>query len=283
LSNAASMYPGTTRTLLSQALTSRQSCTPGSSSGSRHRTAWAASPPRTMRCLCASKVTQVPKHAAAGEPRLQVAAQAGKGPLCRGCSFHAQQCAAHVSCGASYVCTQPANVEVCSFGHILISKGHAGNWIMYACCAGHHSMLPMPVPCSSWPDSTAPGCTLAPCRYTPNLLAQQFGRPIHATVFRDPSVYSYGSALGWSQEYLDNEDLEAERLFDYGILAPAPAGARQPHHIPRECPWPCLSDIEICYAHGHGGRAFSATDNLNLFTHNKKLSCLCDAARMSQD
>jgi len=29
-------------------------------------------------------------------------------------------------------------------------------------------------------------------------------------------------SVGWTQDYLDNEDLEAERLFDYGVLAPVP-------------------------------------------------------------
>ena len=52
--------------------------------------------------------------------------------------------------------------------------------------------------------------------------AGQQGRPIHNRVYRDPSVYIFGAQLGWTQEYLDNDDLESERLYDYGLLAPAP-------------------------------------------------------------
>jgi hypothetical protein len=63
------------------------------------------------------------------------------------------------------------------------------------------------------------------CRYTPNLLAQQYGRPVHASTYRHASVYKNGAKLGWGLDYLDNEDLEAERLFDYGILVPAVSSA----------------------------------------------------------
>lgn len=80
------------------------------------------------------------------------------------------------------------------------------------------------------------------CRQTGILTAGQNGRPISSTVFRDPLVQSYAAALGWPMaggvgkvtsttstsdntaddlaSYLDHEDLEAERLFDWGILAP---------------------------------------------------------------
>ncbi|KXZ46510.1 hypothetical protein GPECTOR_43g947 [Gonium pectorale] len=68
---------------------------------------------------------------------------------------------------------------------------------------------------------------LAPCcRSTGMVVAGQSGRPIHSTRFRDPRVASLAASLGWPASYLANEDLEAERLFDWGVLAPAhdPAG-----------------------------------------------------------
>ncbi|GAX85071.1 hypothetical protein CEUSTIGMA_g12491.t1 [Chlamydomonas eustigma] len=61
------------------------------------------------------------------------------------------------------------------------------------------------------------------CRYAATVITAQQGRPIHNKVYRDPSLYEYASSLGWpSGGYMDEEDLEAERLFDYGILAPLP-------------------------------------------------------------
>ena len=62
-------------------------------------------------------------------------------------------------------------------------------------------------------------------RYTASVITAQQGRPIHSGVFRDPSLYAFAQSLGWpvSKGYMDNEDLEAERLFDYGILAPLPS------------------------------------------------------------
>jgi len=62
--------------------------------------------------------------------------------------------------------------------------------------------------------------TLSTLRYSGALITAQQGRPIHSRVFRHPSLYGYASALGWPDRYMDQEDLESERLFDYGILAP---------------------------------------------------------------
>ena len=59
-------------------------------------------------------------------------------------------------------------------------------------------------------------------RYSGSLITAQQGRPIHNRVFRHASLYEYAGALGWPDGYMDEEDLEAERLFDYGILAPKP-------------------------------------------------------------
>lgn len=58
-------------------------------------------------------------------------------------------------------------------------------------------------------------------RQTAQIVAQSLGRPISATTFRDPSLAAVAAArLGWSKQYYEQEDLEAERLFDYGLLAP---------------------------------------------------------------
>ncbi len=67
------------------------------------------------------------------------------------------------------------------------------------------------------------------------VVAGQAGRPLHDTVFRDPRVGALAAAagssggLGWPAEYVygaGSEELEAERLFDHAMLAPAePPGA----------------------------------------------------------
>ncbi|PNH11434.1 A disintegrin and metalloproteinase with thrombospondin motifs 7 [Tetrabaena socialis] len=59
------------------------------------------------------------------------------------------------------------------------------------------------------------------CRSTGMVVAGQAGRPLHSTRFRDPAVSGLALGLGWPADNLAAEDLEAERLFDYGVLAPA--------------------------------------------------------------
>jgi hypothetical protein len=57
------------------------------------------------------------------------------------------------------------------------------------------------------------------------IIAQQLGRPIDSAVFRPEWINSSAGAVGWETSYLQQPaDLEAERLFDYGILAPATTG-----------------------------------------------------------
>ncbi len=62
-------------------------------------------------------------------------------------------------------------------------------------------------------------------RHTGLVIAQQLGRPISSTTFRSAEAFSSAmTKLGWNQAYWEQEDVEAERLFDYTILAPR-AGA----------------------------------------------------------
>ena len=64
------------------------------------------------------------------------------------------------------------------------------------------------------------------CRSTALIIAQQLGRPIDATTFRPGWINTSAGAVGWDAGYLGGpEDLEAERLFDYGVLAPLESGA----------------------------------------------------------
>jgi hypothetical protein len=64
------------------------------------------------------------------------------------------------------------------------------------------------------------------CRSTALIVAQQLGRPIDPTTFRPAWINASASAVGWESSYLQGpEDLEAERLFDYTVLAPLDAGA----------------------------------------------------------
>ncbi|GIL45852.1 hypothetical protein Vafri_2986, partial [Volvox africanus] len=59
------------------------------------------------------------------------------------------------------------------------------------------------------------------CRSTGMVIAAQTGRPVHSTWFRNPMVTGLATAaLGWSADYLAAEDMEVERLFDFGVLAP---------------------------------------------------------------
>lgn len=81
------------------------------------------------------------------------------------------------------------------------------------------------------PALVAPGAAgAAPCcRHTPGAVAQQLGRPISDTDFRSTTSAAQAAALGWPADVWKNEDLEAERLFDYGVLAPsAPAPSAVP-------------------------------------------------------
>ena len=82
--------------------------------------------------------------------------------------------------------------------------------------------------------------TLLHLRYTGSVITAQQGRPIDSRAFRDPSLYAFADSLGWpvSTGYMDHEDLEAERLFDYGILAPLPltsAGEMSKWPVPVRC------------------------------------------------
>ena len=59
------------------------------------------------------------------------------------------------------------------------------------------------------------------CRTTPFIIAEQLGRPLHRSIFREESTMNAGrEQLGWTKQYLERDDLESERLFDYSILAP---------------------------------------------------------------
>lgn len=72
------------------------------------------------------------------------------------------------------------------------------------------------------PALAAPSAAGAPCcRHTPGAVAQQLGRPLSDSDYRSAAAARQAEALGWSQDYWAHEDLEAERLFDYGQLAPA--------------------------------------------------------------
>lgn len=68
------------------------------------------------------------------------------------------------------------------------------------------------------------------CRSTALIIAQQLGRPIDAGTFRPGWINSTAAAVGWDSTYLAGpEDLEAERLFDYTILAPIETGGLDDH------------------------------------------------------
>lgn len=63
------------------------------------------------------------------------------------------------------------------------------------------------------------------CRSTGLIIAQQLGRPIDSAVFRPAWINASAAAVGWDAGYLSGpEDLEAERLFDYSLLAPLDTG-----------------------------------------------------------
>jgi hypothetical protein len=60
------------------------------------------------------------------------------------------------------------------------------------------------------------------CRTSSYITAHNLGRPIDRTHFRatNSEITALRSSLGWSSEYWNGADIEAERLFDYSILAP---------------------------------------------------------------
>jgi hypothetical protein len=62
------------------------------------------------------------------------------------------------------------------------------------------------------------------CRHSPVPVAAQLGRPISDTWYRDATARQQAAALGWSEANWSEQDLEAERLFDFAMLAP-PVGA----------------------------------------------------------
>ncbi|KAL4549650.1 hypothetical protein Ndes2526B_g04649 [Nannochloris sp. 'desiccata'] len=83
--------------------------------------------------------------------------------------------------------------------------------------------------CVVWKDlvvtvyKTGDSAGRAPCcRQTPYLIAHNLGRPIDRTHFRAKTseITALSNSFGWSSEYWNGADIEAERLFDYSILAP---------------------------------------------------------------
>jgi hypothetical protein len=87
------------------------------------------------------------------------------------------------------------------------------------------------------------------CRSTGLIIAQQLGRPIDPTAFRPPWLGSRAAAVGWESGYLQGpEDLEAERLFDYTLLAPLETGellCSRPSML-HSLPPPCKSQQCLC-------------------------------------
>jgi hypothetical protein len=65
-------------------------------------------------------------------------------------------------------------------------------------------------------------------RHTGNIITQQLGRPVDSEHYRPASLQEGAAALGWSPAYMAGpEELETERLFDYGSLAPLITGDLQ--------------------------------------------------------
>jgi hypothetical protein len=64
------------------------------------------------------------------------------------------------------------------------------------------------------------------CRTTGQIIVQSLGRPIDAAEFRPVWLNASAIAAGWDPSYLSGgpEDLEAERLFDFTLLAPIDTG-----------------------------------------------------------
>ena len=57
-------------------------------------------------------------------------------------------------------------------------------------------------------------------RNTRDALSGQEGRPIHATTYKHATVERFKRDLGWPADYIAAGDSEAERLFNFGVLAP---------------------------------------------------------------
>ena len=51
----------------------------------------------------------------------------------------------------------------------------------------------------------------------------QEGRPVHPFLWKDGVTERLKGDLGWSAQYISKQDQEAERLFNFGMMAPAPA------------------------------------------------------------
>jgi hypothetical protein len=65
------------------------------------------------------------------------------------------------------------------------------------------------------------------CRSTAHIIAQSLGRPVDPVTFRASWIGSMAAGVGWEGGYAAGpEELEAERLFDYGLLAPVATGER---------------------------------------------------------
>ena len=131
------------------------------------------------------------------------------------------ECAA-AECGDLAFQAQGAGGQVVSLAAVAVRFPRPGRWLVRAQASDgrgavatrDHSVLVRKVGDT---QRRAP-C----CRHTPHIVAGALGRPLDHTVFRAPSVYAAAERLGWSREYVDGADVEAERLFDYTVLAPPP-------------------------------------------------------------
>ncbi|KAL4443898.1 hypothetical protein ABPG75_011635 [Micractinium tetrahymenae] len=94
----------------------------------------------------------------------------------------------------------------------------------------------------------------------------QLGRPISDTLYCSKAAQRQAKALGWSDDYLQHEEREAERLFDYSSLAPPVAAAPL--------------NLDTCAATRLAGAGspvlFGTTDELAGHSrgHNKRLALL---------
>ncbi|KAL4449525.1 hypothetical protein ABPG77_007169 [Micractinium sp. CCAP 211/92] len=71
------------------------------------------------------------------------------------------------------------------------------------------------------PGSSSPAEAAPCCRVSPEVVAMQEGRPISDAEYRSGTAQRQATGqLGWSDDYWQHEDREAERLFDYSSLAP---------------------------------------------------------------
>jgi hypothetical protein len=105
------------------------------------------------------------------------------------------------------------------------------------------------IPPALLPTRCTPCCGVVCCRQTALIVTSQLGRPIHTRQFRPKSLESAAAAAGWSPSYMQGpEDLEAERLFDYGMLAPFES---------RECHAGRLQAASSAAIHRHICRTYS--------------------------